>query len=261
MISFSSSSSTTNKKTQQAFAGTDKDDAEVARIEQWFENLWRQLRRVFEDESLKVEFDRQRYKFDVTRRGYTFDLSTLADGHAAVLSLLAEIIVRVDVAERTASDRTASDGTALDRTAPPTGVVIIDEIETHLHLSLQEKILPLLTAFFPSIQFIVATHSPAVLSSVPNALIYDLAKKSTTMSDELRGVRYGAMMTGHFGLPDDVDLDTVDRLKVLRELARVEHRSEEQQRAYEQLCSELTNRSAAMGLEVYLATAGDRGAS
>ena len=54
------------------------------------------------------------------------------------------------------------------------GIVLIDEIETHLHLELQKNILPLLTAVFPNIQFIITSHSPFILNSIQNAVIYDL---------------------------------------------------------------------------------------
>ncbi len=46
------------------------------------------------------------------------------------------------------------------------GTVIIDEIDEHLHPSLQEKILNSLHQTFPKIQFIVSTHAPLVMSSV-----------------------------------------------------------------------------------------------
>ena len=44
------------------------------------------------------------------------------------------------------------------------GIVLIDEIETHLHVELQKKILPFLTNFFPNIQFVITTHSPFILN-------------------------------------------------------------------------------------------------
>ena len=46
------------------------------------------------------------------------------------------------------------------------GIVLIDEIELHLHPQWQREILPLLMRNFPNIQFIVTTHSPQVISSV-----------------------------------------------------------------------------------------------
>ena len=56
------------------------------------------------------------------------------------------------------------------------GIVLIDELETHLHIELQKKILPFLTEFFPKIQFIVTTHSQYILNSISNARAYDLER-------------------------------------------------------------------------------------
>ncbi len=44
-------------------------------------------------------------------------------------------------------------------------------------MELQRKILDLLTSIFPNIQFIMSTHSPFIINSVDNAVIYDLEKK------------------------------------------------------------------------------------
>ena len=57
------------------------------------------------------------------------------------------------------------------------GIVLIDELETHLHVELQRKILPFLTEFFPRIQFIITTHSAYILNSISYACIYDLEKQ------------------------------------------------------------------------------------
>ncbi|MGK0364041.1 MAG: ABC-type glutathione transport system ATPase component [Saprospiraceae bacterium] len=76
------------------------------------------------------------------------------------------------------------------------GVVLIDEIETHLHVDLQKKILPFLTDFFPKLQFIVTTHSPFVLSSLSNATICDLEKKIVTT--DLSGYSYDTLLESYF---------------------------------------------------------------
>lgn len=56
------------------------------------------------------------------------------------------------------------------------GVTIIDEIDVHLHISLQKKILPFLIKSFPKIQFIVSTHSPFVITSTKNdTVVYDIS--------------------------------------------------------------------------------------
>lgn len=52
--------------------------------------------------------------------------------------------------------------------------VLIDEIENHLHPSMQRSILPDLVKAFPYVQFIVTTHSPFVINSVENAKVIAL---------------------------------------------------------------------------------------
>ena len=69
------------------------------------------------------------------------------------------------------------------------GIVLIDEIETHLHLELQKEILSLLVQMYPKIQFIVSTHSPFILSSIDNAVIFDL-ENTTLVSDGLANLPY-----------------------------------------------------------------------
>ena len=57
------------------------------------------------------------------------------------------------------------------------GTIIIDEIDEHLHPSIQVRILKALQMTFPKIQFIVSTHSPLVISSVesrPDNVVYKL---------------------------------------------------------------------------------------
>ena len=52
--------------------------------------------------------------------------------------------------------------------------VLIDEPENHLHPSLQREIMPALLRAFPSVQFIVATHSPFVVTAMPESAVYVL---------------------------------------------------------------------------------------
>jgi predicted ATP-binding protein involved in virulence len=74
------------------------------------------------------------------------------------------------------------------------GIVMIDEIDLHLHPSWQRTILPVLTEEFPKIQFIVTTHSPYVAQSLhTNNIILLAAEKEevTTQKLNLDGKPYG----------------------------------------------------------------------
>ena len=79
------------------------------------------------------------------------------------------------------------------------GIVLIDEIETHLHLELQKRILDLLTTIFPNIQFIVSTHSPFILNSLENVVIYDL-ENHLLVEDGLTDVPYDGIVEGYFNV-------------------------------------------------------------
>lgn len=77
------------------------------------------------------------------------------------------------------------------------GIVLIDEIETHLHLELQKQIMHILTCLFPNIQFIVSTHSPFVLNSLDNVVIYDL-ENHIIVENGLSDVPYDGIVKGYF---------------------------------------------------------------
>jgi len=56
----------------------------------------------------------------------------------------------------------------------PGGVVFIDELDAHLHPAWQQRVLPLYSSLFPTVQFVVTTHSPFVLRSVAKSLVIRL---------------------------------------------------------------------------------------
>jgi predicted ATP-binding protein involved in virulence len=84
-------------------------------------------------------------------------INQLSDGYKSTISLVADIAYRMAVLNPQLL------GDVCQKTS---GIVVIDEIDLHLHPSWQQRILGDLTAIFPKVQFIVSTHAPAVISSV-----------------------------------------------------------------------------------------------
>ncbi|ERF78988.1 AAA family ATPase [Gallibacterium anatis] len=64
------------------------------------------------------------------------------------------------------------------------GVVLIDEIESHLHISWQTRILPILNEVFPNTIFIVATHSSLVLSQLYDGKAYELVNEDGVIKNK-----------------------------------------------------------------------------
>ena len=58
------------------------------------------------------------------------------------------------------------------------GYVLIDEIESHLHIEWQTKILPLLTKIFPNTYFVITTHSSLVLTQLVDGAAYQLVREN-----------------------------------------------------------------------------------
>ena len=91
------------------------------------------------------------------RDDHTFD--RLSAGYHSVLFMISELAYRAVVLNPLTEN-------LIDVIS---GIVLIDEIDYHLHPAWQWKILPALKETFPKVQFIVATHSPIVLSSAKDA--------------------------------------------------------------------------------------------
>lgn len=232
-----------NKDMERLYAMAEGDHESAERINRWFEQLWSRIRILMEDEQLQTRYERRSFTFHFRRSdGYEFDFSSLADGHAAAFALIAEILLRIEAAQRIKKDFTFE----------PEGIVIVDEIETHLHLSLQEQILPLLTTMFPKVQFIVATHSPAVIASIPDAVVYDLRKQKQFLSSDYQGIPYGVLMTEHFGISSDIDLDSTGKLIRFRSLAQQTTRTQNEEREMDELANVLSTRSQILATEVWM---------
>lgn len=172
-----------NLKADRSFSRDDNEMDTVQKIDDWFDKFEKRIRYIFDNEKLKLKFDRKSYNFEfITDDLEPFNFNNLSDGYSAIISIVSELILRMEAHNVKGYDLE--------------GIVIIDEIETHLHVDLQKKILPFLIDFFPRIQFIVTTHSPFVLSSVSNATICDLENKIVTT--DLSNYSYDALIESYF---------------------------------------------------------------
>ena len=99
--------------------------------------------------------------------GGEIDFSAWADGYRLTTIWLLDLFSH------------AMKARAFDEQGQIDGVVLIDEIEQHLHPSMQLEILPRLQALLPKCQIIVTTHSPLVALSVPSTNVISLKKLST----------------------------------------------------------------------------------
>lgn len=178
-----------NLKIQQALAKNEGKNCDADDIEAWFESFVDVLRRLFKDDALRLEFNYRDYSFEIVMGDVKFPFTGLSAGYAAAMDIVADLMLRMQTLNR------------LTRVFDMHGIALIDEVETHLHLALQQDIMPFLTTVFPKVQFIVSTHSPFVLNSIPDATIYDLKNKQCVQN--LTEYSYEALAEGYFGVETD----------------------------------------------------------
>ena len=192
-------------KIQEALARNEKLNHEADLINTWFVDFEKLLKKVFQDEALQLLFNYKDYSFQILTQGKTFKFTEMSDGFAAVLEIIIDLILKMQRKE------------TLTRAYQQEGIVLIDEVETHLHLELQRLVLPLLTQLFPNIQFIVTTHSPFVLNSIGNAVAFDLEHQQ--LVDDLTEYSYESLAEGYFGVKTSSSYTEMqlDKLKKLLE--------------------------------------------
>ena len=104
------------------------------------------------------------------------------------------------------------------------GVLIIDEIDAHLHPSWQRRIIPALTKHFPSLQIFCSTHSPLMLAGLKAGQVQllqrDESNKVTVSTNDVDPVAWTAdeILRNFLGVRDPTDQGTVVQLERLREL-------------------------------------------
>ena len=173
-------------KVQEALARNEKLEKDANQIREWFVNFEELLGEIFQDKDLQLHFYYKDYSFKILTKGKEFKFTELSDGFAAVLDIVVDLILKMQHKNQ------------LTRAYECEGIVLVDEIETHLHLELQKVIMPLLTKIFPNIQFIVTTHSPFVLSSLSNAVAFDLEHQE--IIEDLTEYSYESLAEGYFGV-------------------------------------------------------------
>ena len=99
----------------------------------------------------------------INKNGLDLPVNTLSDGEKCLFSLVGDLARRLALANPNLTDPLQG-----------SGIVLIDEIDLHLHPAWQRKIVGQLKDTFPNCQFIITSHSPQVLGELPASDIFIL---------------------------------------------------------------------------------------
>lgn len=140
-------------------SGNESDSQRVFNI---IDSINNDLKELFEDDSLKMDFDLEKLKIYLLQDNKEpFGLDQLSSGFSSILSIYADLLIKAELDKINKHDMN--------------GIVLIDEIDAHLHVTLQKKVFSFFSSSFPNMQFIVTTHSPFVIQSVSDAVVFNLS--------------------------------------------------------------------------------------
>ncbi len=185
----------------------------------------------------------------IQRDGISLPLQRVSDGYRTVTALVVDLARRLQQAFGGLSLERSAEGHVVCKLP---GVVLIDEVDAHMHVSWQQKIGFWLTSRFPNIQFLVTTHSPFICQAASTRGIIRLPapgedRTIAHVDDSLfnaivNGGADEAVMTELFGL-DHAHSPEAERLR--RQVAQLEgpvlrgQATEEERAQYEQLRAKL----------------------
>jgi len=191
-----------NNRTQSALAKADGDNKAAQVYDQALNRITTLIRDICD---LELEFRLERSPLAVTVRvnGDTIHFDSLPDGLKSIISWVADLSLRLEAIPWQEQR---------DVFSQPI-ILLLDEVDIHLHPKWQRRILPAIQTLLPNAQVFVSTHSPFVVGSVEDAWVYRLPEPGQG-NGIIEGVQSGAgksyrlILNEVFGIDDEFDIET-----------------------------------------------------
>jgi hypothetical protein len=165
----------------------------------------------------------KRFALDVGGERIRLPSTALSQGYQSMIAWIADLLGQgfLEFGESTTA-------------ATLRGIVLLDEIDLHLHPTWQRRIVPILKRVFPELQFIVTTHSPLVLSGFESDEIIPLVLEDGLVVQRPLPVETGMLtasevLSSHFGVPRAGRPDLVQKERVYLELKARDQRTAEEE--------------------------------
>lgn len=169
------------------------------------------LAKITGDKNFKITEELDGDQFIFEKNGVKIPFDALSDGYRAFVGWVGDLLYHIE--------KSAPSGKML---VDNEGIVLIDEIDLHLHPAWQMKILPLLAKALPKIQFIVTTHSPLIVGSIQwqNIIYLKQAEDGWIVPDREERNTFGLdsdqiLVSNFFGLETTRNNETADQLRNL----------------------------------------------
>lgn len=135
----------------------------------------------------KPRYDEEEQDFIFTELGRTVKSYQLSAGNKSILAMVGDMLARLWQQQPDTA-----------KVADLVGIVLIDELETHLHPHWQRELPRLLSEIFPKVQFIVTTHSPMIILGMPeNSVFYNVYTEDAQTKVERVDIDVANLLPNH----------------------------------------------------------------
>jgi predicted ATP-binding protein involved in virulence len=152
-----------------------------------------------------------RLRMTVEKHGKTLDVAQLSQGEKSLMALVGDIARRL-----------AMMNPSLENPLDGKGIILIDEIDLHLHPQWQRGIIQRLRNSFPNCQFLLTTHSPLVISDAKDVRCYVLNDSQFTLLENLYGLDANQVLLKVM----DTDIRNEEVQKKITELLELIHQAD-----------------------------------
>ncbi len=149
---------------------------------------------------------------DLTGDVITVPFASISEGYRATIIWLIDLLAGwLNTQTEENIIQWASEGKLLEAM---TGIVLVDELDLHLHPTWQREIVPNLRSLFPNLTFIVTTHSPLIVQSAENCEVFVVERTSASAPSTVKRIDVGAttvdslLTSDAFGLESELDVRT-----------------------------------------------------
>lgn len=193
-----------NNRTQSALAKADGDAAAAEKYDRSLKRITDLIKDVCD---LEIEFRLKREPLAVTilANGAVLNFDSLPDGLISIISWVADLTLRLESIPWV---------TEADPFEQPI-ILLLDEIDIHLHPKWQRRVLPAVQKLLPNAQIFATTHSPFVVGSVEDAWVYRLPEPATVSGPLVvegipsgAGKSYRLILDEVFGVSQEFDVAT-----------------------------------------------------
>lgn len=150
-------------------------------------------------------------RMEVEKRGERLTVNQLSDGEKCLMALVGDLARRLAIANPERKNPLEGEG-----------IVLIDEIDLHLHPLWQRMVIPRLLSVFTNCQFLITTHSPHVITHVKPASLFLLSMTEKGLKTERASASYGRtaerILADLMGVENTRPAEVVEKLREMYRL-------------------------------------------